>query len=48
MDKLLAKDVSKGKISQTDATEARDLVTVVGPDVGLKGFRDVDMVVEVR
>ncbi|VDC02854.1 unnamed protein product [Peniophora sp. CBMAI 1063] len=46
MDKLLAKDVSKGKISQADASEARDLVTVVGPDVGLKGFRDVDMVVE--
>ncbi|KZV66730.1 hypothetical protein PENSPDRAFT_81087 [Peniophora sp. CONT] len=46
MDKLLAKDVSKGRISQADASEARDLVTVIGPDVGLKGFRDVDMVVE--
>lgn len=48
MDKLLAKDVAKGKIQATEAKEARDLVTVVGPEVGLKGLRDVDMVVEVR
>ncbi|KAI0035611.1 3-hydroxyacyl-CoA dehydrogenase [Vararia minispora EC-137] len=46
MDKLLAKDVSKGKISQADATEARERVIVIGPEVGLKGLRDVDMVVE--
>lgn len=48
MDKLLAKDVAKGRISQADATEARERVTVVGPEVGLRGLRDVDMVVEVR
>ena len=48
MDKRLAKDVAKGRISQADATEARERVTVVGPEVGLKGLRDVDMVVEVR
>jgi len=46
MDKLLAKDVAKGRISQADATEARERVTVVGPEVGLRGLRDVDMVVE--
>jgi 3-hydroxybutyryl-CoA dehydrogenase len=48
MDKLLAKDVSKGKIQQSEANEAKDRIAVVGPDVGLKGLRDVDMVVEVR
>lgn len=46
MDKLLAKDVSKGKIQQSEANEAKDRITVVGPDVGLRGLRDVDMVVE--
>ena len=48
MDKLLAKDVSKGKISQADATDARGLVTVVTPDEGLEGLRDADMIIEVR
>ena len=47
MDKLLAKDVSKGKIQAIDAKEARERVKVVPPEVGLKGLRDVDMVVEV-
>ncbi|CAE6495839.1 unnamed protein product [Rhizoctonia solani] len=45
MDKLLDKDVSKGKIESTAAKEARDRVTIVG-DEGVKGFRDLDMVVE--
>ena len=48
MDKLLAKDVAKGKISQADATDARGLVTVGTPDEGLKGLRDADMIIEVR
>lgn len=45
MDKLLAKDVSKGRITSEEAKEARDRVSVIG-DAGIKGFRDVDMVVE--
>lgn len=45
VDKLLAKDVSKGKLSSEDAKEAKDRISVVGD---LKGLRDVDMVVEVR
>ncbi|CAL1712028.1 unnamed protein product [Somion occarium] len=46
MDKLLEKDVAKGKITSTDAKEARDRVTVVLPDRGLVGLRDADMVIE--
>ncbi|KDQ56409.1 hypothetical protein JAAARDRAFT_36576 [Jaapia argillacea MUCL 33604] len=46
MDKLLAKDVSKGKIQDLEAKEARDRITIVGQDQGLKGMRDADMVVE--
>jgi 3-hydroxybutyryl-CoA dehydrogenase len=45
MDKLLAKDVAKGRITSDIAKDARGLVTVVND---LKGLRDVDMVVEVR
>jgi len=48
MEKLLAKDVSKGKITPEQASEARERVTVVDQDTGIKGMRDVDMVVEVR
>jgi 3-hydroxybutyryl-CoA dehydrogenase len=48
MDKLLAKDVAKGRISADAAKDARGLVSVIGPEAGLKGLRDVDMVVEVR
>lgn len=48
MDKLLAKDVAKGRITSEEAKEARDRVSVVGEEVGLKGLRDVDMVIEVR
>ncbi|KAI0313318.1 3-hydroxyacyl-CoA dehydrogenase [Amylostereum chailletii] len=46
MDKLLAKDVAKGKISDLDAKEARERISVIGPEKGLKGVRDVDMVIE--
>ncbi|KAJ7750054.1 3-hydroxyacyl-CoA dehydrogenase [Mycena maculata] len=46
MDKLLAKDVAKGRITADDAKDARGRVTVVGPEAGLQGLRDVDMVVE--
>ncbi|KAG6866428.1 hypothetical protein C0991_004713 [Blastosporella zonata] len=42
MDKLLAKDVSKGRITSEQSKEARDRVTVVD---GMKGLRDVDMAV---
>ena len=48
MDKLLAKDVSKGKISEADAKEARERVVVVPEATGLRGLKDVDMVIEVR
>ncbi|KZT72449.1 hypothetical protein DAEQUDRAFT_705606 [Daedalea quercina L-15889] len=46
MDKLLAKDVGKGKITAEQASEARERVTVVGQEKGMQGLRDVDMVVE--
>jgi len=46
MDKLLAKDVSKGKIAEIDAKEARERVSAVGKDKGIAGLRDVDMAVE--
>ncbi|GJE94649.1 3-hydroxyacyl-CoA dehydrogenase [Phanerochaete sordida] len=46
MDKLLEKDVTKGKIKAEEAKEARDRVTVVPPEKGLVGLQDVDMVVE--
>ena len=48
VDKLLAKDVGKGRIMSEAAKEARDRLTALNGDVGLKGLRDVDMVVEVR
>lgn len=48
MDKLLAKDVSKGKIQEIEAKEARDRITVLDYDTrGINGFRDTDMVIEV-
>ena len=48
MDKLLAKDISKGKIQDIEAKEARDRITVLDYDTqGIKGFRDADMVIEV-
>ncbi|KAG8729355.1 hypothetical protein FRC10_003971 [Ceratobasidium sp. 414] len=45
MDKLLAKDVSKGKLGSESAKEARDRVAVVG-EKGIKRSRDLDLVVE--
>lgn len=44
MDKILAKDVSKGKLTSEAAKEARDRVTVVDD---FKHFREADMVIEV-
>lgn len=46
VDKLLAKDVLKGRITSEEAKEARDRISVVGSEAGIKGLRDVDMVVE--
>ncbi|KAK7691298.1 hypothetical protein QCA50_004692 [Cerrena zonata] len=46
MDKLLDKDVNKGKISSIDAKEARERVTIIAPERGLSGFQGVDMVIE--
>ena len=43
-DKILSKDVSKGKLTSEAAKEARDRITVVDD---LKDFRDADMVIEV-
>ncbi|KAG6898913.1 hypothetical protein C0993_002865 [Termitomyces sp. T159_Od127] len=43
VDKLLAKDVGKGRLTSEQAKEARDRISV-GSDV--KSLRDVDMVVE--
>ena len=45
VDKLLAKDVGKGRLSDLEAKEARGRITVVD---SMEGLRDVDMVVEVR
>jgi len=47
MDKLLEKDVAKGRLTSEQAKEARDRVEVVGTEAGLKGLRDVDMAIEV-
>jgi 3-hydroxybutyryl-CoA dehydrogenase len=47
MDKLLAKDVAKGRITSEQSKEARDRVSIVSGEAGIKGLRDVDMVVEV-
>lgn len=45
VDKLLAKDVSKGRLTAEDAKTVRDRISVAE---SLRGLRDVDMVVEVR
>ena len=45
VDKLLAKDVGKGRLTDVQAKEARDRISVVD---SLKGMENVDMVVEVR
>lgn len=44
MDKILAKDVSKGKLTSEAAKEARDRVSVVDE---LKHFQGADLVIEV-
>ncbi|KAF7428908.1 hypothetical protein PC9H_008142 [Pleurotus ostreatus] len=46
VDKLLEKDVNKGRIQSIDAKEAKDRIQVVGHEEGIKGMRDVDMVIE--
>ncbi|CCM02978.1 uncharacterized protein FIBRA_05093 [Fibroporia radiculosa] len=46
MDKILEKDVAKGKITSEHAKEARDLVSIVDAEQGIRGIRDVDMVIE--
>ncbi|KAF8504639.1 3-hydroxyacyl-CoA dehydrogenase [Russula emetica] len=46
MDRLLAKDVSKGKIQEADARHARERVSVIDQAVGVRGLRDADMVIE--
>lgn len=47
MDKLLDKDVKKGKIESAEAAkEARDRIVVLGEEEGIRAFRDVDMCVE--
>ncbi|KAL9712226.1 hypothetical protein Ac2012v2_005304 [Leucoagaricus gongylophorus] len=43
VDKLLAKDVSKGRLTAEDAKTVRDRISVAE---SLRGLRDVDMVVE--
>lgn len=48
MDTLLAKDVAKGKVQESEAKEARERVSVVSREKDLSGLRDVDMVIEVR
>lgn len=48
MDKLLAKDVAKGRLTEIDAQAARARVRAVAQDRGIGGLRDVDMVIEVR
>ncbi|TEB38128.1 3-hydroxybutyryl-CoA dehydrogenase [Coprinellus micaceus] len=46
VDKLLLKDVNKGRITSEEAKEARDRIQVVGQEAALQGMRDADMVVE--
>jgi 3-hydroxybutyryl-CoA dehydrogenase len=47
MDKLLVKDVSKGKLTEEEAKDARDRLSVVSEEKGINGLKDVDLVVEV-
>lgn len=46
--RIILTGILQGKITSEEAKEARDRVTVVGPEKGLAGVQDVDMVVEVR
>jgi 3-hydroxybutyryl-CoA dehydrogenase len=47
MDKLLAKDVSKGRLTEQEAKDAKGRLTVVSEGEGINGLKDVDLVVEV-
>lgn len=47
MDKLLSKDVAKGKIVEYEAQAARSRISVVPHDKGFAGLRDADMIIEV-
>lgn len=47
VDKLLDKDVNKGRITSDEAKDVRGRIEVVPESLGYKGLRDVDMVVEV-
>lgn len=47
IDKLLGKDVGKGRLSNEHAKEARDRISVVSTEQGINGLKDVDMVIEV-
>ncbi|TRM68944.1 3-hydroxyacyl-CoA dehydrogenase [Schizophyllum amplum] len=46
MDKLLDKDVNKGKIQSIDAKEARERIRIISSSEGVKALRDVDMAIE--
>jgi len=46
VDKLLAKDVGKGRLTADEAKDVKGRFEVVPVDAGYKGLRDVDMVVE--
>jgi 3-hydroxybutyryl-CoA dehydrogenase len=48
VDKLLDKDINKGRITSDEAKDIRGRIEVVPESLGFKGLRDVDMVVEVR
>ena len=47
MEKLLDKEVAKGRLTSSEASEARGRVSVVPEEKGIAGLRDVDMAVEV-
>jgi hypothetical protein len=47
VDKLLAKDVDRGRLSSEESKDIRGRIQVASPEKGLDGLRDVDMVVEV-
>ncbi|EAU91705.2 3-hydroxybutyryl-CoA dehydrogenase [Coprinopsis cinerea okayama7 len=46
VDKLLDKDVGKGRLTNDEAKDVRGRIEVVPAESGFKGLRDVDMVVE--
>ncbi|KAI5121445.1 hypothetical protein M0805_009554 [Coniferiporia weirii] len=46
MDKLLSRDVAKGRIADYEAQAARARINIVPQEKGLGGLRDVDMAIE--